>query len=78
MDSINYFGWELGTEIEIPHTDEEELNFDKYFLHFNLKKKIYAKATFNLTQNIEYTTLAETVIHSYNNANSYLDFIIFK
>ena len=27
MDSISYFGWELGSEIEIPHTDEEELNF---------------------------------------------------
>ena len=78
VDSISYFSCQLGTEIEIPHIDEEELNFDKHFLHFNLKKKIYAKATFNLSQNIEYTALAETVIDSYNDANSYLDIIIFK
>ena len=52
MDSINYFVWELVIEFEIALTDVGELNFDKSFLHFNVKKKIYAKIT--LTVNIEY------------------------
>ena len=51
-DSINYLVWELGIEFEIALTDVGELNFDKSFLHFNVKKKIYAKIT--LTVNIEY------------------------
>ena len=28
--------------------------FDKYFLHFTVKKKLYEKVTLNLTVNIEY------------------------
>ena len=41
MDSINDPGWELGIEFEIAlHTDGEEFNFDKSFLHFNVKKKM--------------------------------------
>ena len=51
-DSINYLVWELGIEVEIALTDVGELNFDKSFLHFNVKKKIHAKIT--LTVNIEY------------------------
>ena len=51
-DSINYLVWELGVEFEIALTDVGELNFDKYFLYFNVRKKLYAKIT--LTVNIEY------------------------
>ena len=43
----------IGIEFEIALTDERELNFDKSFLTFNVKKKIYAKVTLNLTVNIE-------------------------
>ena len=51
-DSINDLEWELGIEFEMALTDVGELNFDKSSLHFNVKKKIYAKIT--LTVNIEY------------------------
>ena len=51
--SINYLVLELGDEFEIALTDGGQLNFDKFFLHFNVKKK-YPKATLNLTVNIEY------------------------
>ena len=34
--------------------DQGELNFDRSFLHFNVKKKIYAKAALNFTVDIEY------------------------
>ena len=51
-DSINYLLWELGIEFEISLTDVSELNCDKIFLYFNVKKKIYAKLT--VTVNIEY------------------------
>ena len=30
----------MGIEFEIALTDEDELNFDKYSLYFNVKKKI--------------------------------------
>ena len=53
-DSINYLGWELRIELEIALTDKGGFNFDKSFPHFNVKKKIYAKVTLNLTVNIEY------------------------
>ena len=53
MESVHYTGWELGTEFEIALTDGDELNFDKSFLHFNVKNKIYAKVTLGLTVNIE-------------------------
>ena len=36
-DSINYLVWELGVEFEIVLGGE--LNFDKSFMHFNVKKK---------------------------------------
>ena len=53
-DNINYLVWELGIEFEIAPTDADggELNFDKSFLLFNVKKNIYAKVT--LSVNIEY------------------------
>ena len=51
-DSINYLVWEFRIEFEIALTDVGELNFDKSFLYFNVKKKIDAKIT--LTVNIEY------------------------
>ena len=51
-DSANYLGWELGTEITL--TDQCELNFDKFSLHFNVKKKLYAKVTLILTADIDY------------------------
>ena len=54
VDSINFLGWELRIEFDIALTGGGELNFDKYFLHFNVKKKIYAKVTLNLTVNVEY------------------------
>ena len=52
MDSISHLGWKLGTEFEIALTDGGELNFDKYLLHFNVKKKIFAKVTLNLTKDV--------------------------
>ena len=51
-DNVNYLGWELGTEITL--TDQCELNFDKFSLHFNVKKKLYAKVTLILTADIDY------------------------
>ena len=54
MDSINCHVWGLVIEFEIALTDGSELNFDKSFLHFNVKKKIYPKVTLNLTVNTEY------------------------
>ena len=44
----------LGIEFEITLTDGGELKFDKSFLHYNIKKKIYPKASLNLNVNIEY------------------------
>ena len=52
MDSISHLVWKLGTEFEIALTDEGELNFDKYLLYFNVKKKIFAKVTLNLTKDV--------------------------
>ena len=55
MDSINDLGWELGVEFEIPLTESGWVRIlKKSFLHFDVKKKIYAKVTLNLTVNIEY------------------------
>ena len=53
MGSIDYLGWKLGIEFEIELTDGDEFNFDKPFLHFNVKKKIFAKVIFNLIVSIE-------------------------
>ena len=39
-DSKNHLVWKLGIEFERVLIDECELNFDKPFLHFNVKKKI--------------------------------------
>ena len=36
-------------EVEIRLIDRSELNFDKSFLHFNVKKQIYAKSHFKIT-----------------------------
>ena len=36
-DSINYLVWEFEFEFEIALTDGDESNFDKSFLHFNVK-----------------------------------------
>ena len=55
VDSLNYLGWEL--KIQIALIDAGELNFDKFFLYFIVKKKIYAKVTLNLPINIDYYTL---------------------
>ena len=52
-DNINYLVWESKVEFEIALTDGGELNFDKFPLHFNVKKKIYPKVTLNLTVNTE-------------------------
>ena len=52
--STNYLVWELGIEFEIALTDVGELNFDKFSLNFNAKKKIYPKFTLDLTVNIEW------------------------
>ena len=61
MDSINYLSCEFGIEFEIAlYTNGGESNFNKPFLHFNVKKKIYIyiyiypKLILNLTVNIEY------------------------
>ena len=60
MDSINYLSCEFGIEFEIAlYTNGGESNFNKPFLHFNVKKKyiyiyIYPKLILNLTVNIEY------------------------
>ena len=51
-DSINYLVLELEIEFEIALTDRGKLNFDKFFLHLNVKTHIYAKAT--LIVNIDY------------------------
>ena len=51
-NSINYLVWEFGIEFETALTDVGELNFDKSFLHFYVKKYICVKIT--LTVNIEY------------------------
>ena len=40
-DSINYLVWESEIEFEIALTGWGELNFDKSFLHFNVKICIY-------------------------------------
>ena len=48
VGSTNCLVWKLGLEFEIALTDGGELNFDKAFLHFNVKKKIYPKVTFPL------------------------------
>ena len=56
-ESIKYQVWEMGCDFEIAFTDGGELNFDKSFLRFNVKKKLYPKATLNVTVNIEYQTL---------------------
>ena len=52
MDSLIILvgDWELNS---IAPTDEVELNFDKSFLYFDVKKKLYAKVTLNLIVNIE-------------------------
>ena len=45
---------------KVPHRvwwelyDGDELNFDTSFVHFNVKKKVYAKVTLNLTENTDY------------------------
>ena len=44
----------LGIEFEITLTDGGELKFDESFLHYNIKKRIYPKASLNLNLNIEY------------------------
>ena len=59
MDSINYLSCEFGIEFEIAlYTNGGESNFNKPFLHFNVKKYIYIyiypKLILNLTVNIEY------------------------
>ena len=54
VDSTNYLACELEIEFETALTDGGELNFDKSFLYFNVKKKIYPKVTLDLTVNIEY------------------------
>ena len=36
-DSINYLVWEFEVEFEIALTDGDESNFDKSFLHINVK-----------------------------------------
>ena len=41
-------------EVDIGLVDRGELNFDQSFLQFNVKKKIYAKSSFDLTLNAEY------------------------
>ena len=42
MDSINYLSCEFGIEFEIAlYTNGGESNFNKPFLHFNVKKNIY-------------------------------------
>ena len=50
---MNCLVWELGIEFERAFTDGGKLDVDKSSLHFNVKKKIYPKVTFNLTVNIE-------------------------
>ena len=45
VNSVNYLGWKLRIEFEIALIDWGELNFDKSFLHFNVKKKTYAKVS---------------------------------
>ena len=57
VGSIDYLGWKLGIEFEIELTDGDELNFDKPFLHFNVKKKIFAKVIFTLIVSIESSAL---------------------
>ena len=57
MGRINYLVPELGIEFEVALNYGSELNFDKSFLHFIVKKRIYPKVTVNLTVNIEYKTL---------------------
>ena len=55
MDSIKYLNWELGIEFDIASFYMTMgASFDKSFLYFSVKKKIYAKATLNLTVNTEY------------------------
>ena len=53
MDSINYLSCEFGIEFEIAlYTNRGESNFNKPFLHFNVKKiyiYIYPKLILNLT-----------------------------
>ena len=39
-------------ELELGFVDGGELNFDKSFLQFNIKKKIYAKSYFKRTLSI--------------------------
>ena len=53
VGSIDYLGWKLGIEFETELTDGDKFNFDKPFLHFNVKKKIFAKVIFNLIVSIE-------------------------
>ena len=48
MHGMNYLGWKLRAEFEIPLGGE--INFDKSLLHFNVIK-IYAKVTLSQFRN---------------------------
>ena len=78
VHGINYLGWKLRTEFEIPLGGE--INFDKSFLHFNVIK-IYAKVTLSHFHNSQWildTGLNKWITDNYNNANSYFHIAIFK
>ena len=72
-DSINYLVWGLGIEFEVALTDGGELNFDKSFLHFNVKKKNICKSYFDCKYWVQDTaSLNSSFNDSYNNTNFYL------
>ena len=58
MDCINYLGWELRGEFEIALTDGDKLNFYRYFLGFNVKKKIMRKGYFQFDSRHEILDIA--------------------
>ena len=72
-------------ELEIGFVDGGEINSDKPFLQFNVKKNYMQRVNLNnleehLTRNVEYwTLLASTVIiYCYHNVNFQLHISIFE
>ena len=63
-DSINYLVWEFETEFGVALTDGVELNFDKSFLHFNLKNTYMQKLLWLYILNVR---------HCLNSAKFYLN-----
>ena len=75
-DRINYFLWELGIKFEKALTDGGGLNFDKSFLHFNIKERNICNRYFDCKYWIMDTaSLNSWFNNSPKNSNFYLHII---